>query len=448
MSILPSILESIQSAGGRHYRVGGCVRDQILGHSPKDVDIEVYGLPALALDDLLAKFGRVDQVGVSFGVFKLTTNDEDFDFSLPRRDSKAGAGHRGFQVEVDHTLSIAEASARRDYTINAISIGSDGQIIDPYNGQEDLRRRILRHTSPAFAEDPLRVLRGMQFAGRYGMTINRDTARLCRNLRPEYYTLAKERVWSEWHKWASKSAIPSKGLEFLYSSGWIYLYPELASLIGLPQEAEWHPEGSVWQHTKAVCDAAATIAQRDGLGTEDRATLLFGALCHDMGKATTTEVINGRITSHGHDRAGVPFALSFMESIGAPRRLTEEAAELTQYHMAHVSGNPSPRVARRLAANMKSATPGMLIRLIEADHSGRPPLPGGLPPSAQALGRLLDEIGAKAEPILMGRHLVGIGMEPGPQFGEILRKAFDAQIEGDITSLEQAIRFAEGEKND
>ena len=440
--MIDRIVAEVESNGGRAYFVGGCVRDEIMGAQSKDIDVEVYGLSAGDLASILSRFGRVDIVGVSFGVIKLTVGSQDYDFSLPRRDSKIGAGHRGFSVEVDHTMTVEAAAARRDYTMNAISQSIGGDIIDPYNGIGDIRRRMLRHVSPAFADDPLRVLRGMQFAGRYNMTVTRETAALCRSLRGEYCHLAGDRIWGEWHKWAAKSIKPSAGLEFLYSSGWIYLYPELRDLIGLPQQAEWHPEGSVWQHTKHVCNAAASIAIRDGLNSEDRAILVFAGLCHDLGKASATIFADGAWRSPGHDQAGEPLARSFMESIGAPKRFVDAVAELTRLHMVHVHGNPTPRMARRLVAALQHISPDMLIRIIEADHSGRPPLPVGLPDSAAKLAGLMAEVKDQISPILMGRHLIQLGWTPGKELGRVLRHVYQGQLDGLISDLPGAISEA------
>ena len=439
--VLDGIIKAIETEGGRCFKVGGCVRDGLLGIEPKDIDVEVFSIGIDALIDILSTFGKVDMVGASFGVLKLRIGIEDFDFSLPRRDSKTAEGHKGFTVTTDAGMSLAEAAARRDFTINAISMASDGSIQDPYGGAADLAARILRHVSLAFAEDPLRVLRGIQFASRYNLTAAASTVAMCRSLIDKYPTLAVERVWGEWEKWATKGVMPSRGLAFLQRTGWIAHYPELAAMVGLPQEYDWHPEGSVWQHTKHVCDAAARIAKRDGLDAEDRLVFMFGALCHDMGKVTTTAIINGRITSHGHDVAGVAPTESFMRSIGAPERIVVKVAELTRYHMIHVNGEPTARTARRLVAKIKVA-PAQLFRLIEADHSGRPPLPRGLPVHAQTLQALVAEIGDTVPPMLTGQHLIDHGWQTGPFIGVVLRSVYERQLNGEIINYEGALAAA------
>lgn len=443
IDIYERIVEAIEDAGGAAYVVGGSVRDALCGHAPKDIDSEVYGIDADRLVAILERFGRVDVVGVSFGVIKLRAGDDDFDFSLPRRDSKVAAGHRGFMVEVDPGMTLREAAGRRDFTINAISMDRNGNIIDPYGGVIDLRERRLRATSAAFADDPLRVLRGMQFAGRMRLTVERNTANLCRSLRGEYPALARERVWGEWEKWAAKSVEPSAGLEFLFATGWVRLYPELAAIIGVPQDREWHPEGSVWQHTKDVCDAAAAIAIREGLSADDRAVLVLAALCHDFGKAVTTFVReDGRIVAPGHAEAGEPLARSFLESIGAPAAVVDAVCEMVAYHMRHI-GFDGGRGAHRLAARVRAMTPAMLGMLVEADHSGRPwtgeyMMPADGAAFVAAMVQAVEEV----RPILMGRHLIEIGMQPGKMMGKVLREVRAAQVEGHVSDFAGAMALA------
>jgi tRNA nucleotidyltransferase (CCA-adding enzyme) len=437
---LSEIKTAIMNGGGTPYLVGGCVRDLILGQRPKDYDVEVFGMSSDSLIATLKRFGVVKSVGVSFGVIKLTTHaGGDYDFSLPRRDNKTGVGNKGFMPTFDPSMTIEDAALRRDYTINAMSIDPGGKVIDPYGGRADLEAGILRHISPAFTESEIRVLRGMQFAGRMKLTAAEETTSLCRNMIPMYKDLAKSHVWGEWYKWATKSVKPSYGLEFLWRTGWIKLYPELNALVGLAQEPDYHPEGSVWQHTKWVCDAAADIAIREGMGEEQRATLVFAALCHDMGKATTTQIIKGRITSHGHDEEGVALAMRFGQSINMPLAMTEEVKKLTRHHMAHVYGEPNARMARRLLVKLGNTTPMMLGHVMEADHSGRPPLPKIMPEPARKLIDLMLAQKDAIKPILTGFHLIERGWKPGREMGEALRKVYDAQIEGEITTLDQAL---------
>jgi len=435
MSQLKKIIQVISEAGGIAYEVGGCVRDQLLGHANKDLDIEVFHLEAATLSKILSRFGRVNEVGVSFGVIKLrTAQGDDLDFTLPRRESKIGRGHRGFQVKVDHTLSVAEAALRRDFTMNAIYRNlHDQTLIDPHGGIGDLQQRVLRATSDHFAEDPLRVLRGMQFASRFDATMSSETIEMCRSLSHEYSSLALERVWNEWHKWATRSKRPSQGLRVLKQCGWIEHYPELAALDGVQQDPAWHPEGNVWIHTLHVCDAAAKIADRECLSDDERILLMFSALCHDLGKPTTTVFVDGRWRSPSHSSVGVPLADSFLTRIGCPRHFIELVQPLVAEHLVHIQAEASPRTVRRLSVRLGKATIVQLVRLMEADLSGRPPLPATMPESLIRLMQIAETTNvsnARPDRIVQGRHLIALGYQPAPWFGSILEKCYQAQLDG------------------
>ena len=232
---------------GRAFLAGGCVRDWLLDCPPKDFDVEVYGLSYEALVAALGRWGRTDLVGRSFGVVKLSLKDgAEYDFTLARRDSKTGAGHRGFAIEFDAELTVEEATARRDFTINSILFDPrEERIIDLHRGEADLRAGILRHTGAAFVEDPLRVLRGFQFAGRFELRAAPETIELCRSIAGTIHELPKDRIWHEWKKWATKSVRPALGLAFLRETGWLQHYPEIAALKGTPRDSRWHPEGDV-----------------------------------------------------------------------------------------------------------------------------------------------------------------------------------------------------------
>jgi tRNA nucleotidyltransferase (CCA-adding enzyme) len=420
-----TILAAIAAAGGVPYRVGGAVRDAVAGQAPKDVDVEVFGLLTDALIDVLKRFGRVDTVGMAFGVIKLTTQERTYDFSLPRRDNKRGQSHRDFMIEVDLTMTAEEAAARRDFTMNSMALDIDDVLLDPFHGRADMQAKILRHTSAAFAEDPLRVLRGMQFAARFGMTLAPETARLAATL---------------------KGKFPAKGLEALEVSGWLSLYPALAALRGVQQDPEWHPEGDAWVHTKWVTDAAAQIADREALPRDERVALLLGALCHDLGKAVTTLFTRGRWRSPGHDEAGATLARTFLASIGAPDKMIGMVTELTLHHMAHLYGVPSARMARRLGAKLTHVTPHLLGLVMEADHSGRPPLAPHMPVAATKLVALMEQEAGRSKPLLMGRHLLELGLKPGPALGDLLHQAFEAQLDGAFADVAEGIAWLRAQR--
>lgn len=428
----------IVNTGGNPFYVGGKVRDEFLEIENKDHDLEVYNLSPEQLMKVLSKFGNPSYVG-KFAIVKLRYKGEEIDFALPRLDNKTGSKHTDFEVKVDHNLSPKEAAKRRDFTINAISKHAiTGEIVDPFNGLEDLNKKILRATSDQFDEDPLRVLRGFQFASRFKLTAEEDLISRCEKLFCFYDSISVERVGMEWDKWALKGVLPSAGLQFLVATGWIKAYPELEALLDCPQDPEWHPEGDVFVHTMHVCDAAASIAARENLRDDDRRILMFAALCHDLGKATTTEFKDGRWRAHGHCEAGVELSGSLLSRIHVPKRIIEKVKPLVAEHLAHVRKEVTRRNVRRLAVRLHPAKIEQLMMLIEADMGGRPPLPGGMPPQSYEILDIAKDMKIeedKPESILRGKHLMAEGFYPnvqlsGPEFGEILKKCYQAQLDG------------------
>lgn len=431
--------------------VGGCVRDALLGVGSKDIDVEVYGLPYERIAEILKPHFRVDLVGKSFGVLKV---EHDIDIALPRTESKVGTGHTGFDVVSDPTLDPKAAFARRDFTINALGARADGQIVDFYGGRADLERKILRATSPAFKDDPLRVLRGMQFAARFGMTMDEKTAEYCRELLPEFATLSEERIYGEWEKWTTKGRFPSMGLDVLRQTGWVTCFSELSALVGCEQNPRWHPEGDVWEHTKLVVnEMAALIGSADDsepFSPEERTILMFAALCHDFGKpSVSVRDAEGVIRSHGHAEAGAPLADAFLRKMRAPNRVVETVTPLVAEHMAILNtqklGEPSPRTLRRLAVRLAPASVRLWCAVCQADALGcfspacdekkiRFEADVWLRAAAQAAVR-----DSRPKPILLGRHLMELGVEPGPAMGKRLDAAYEAQLDGEFDSLETAL---------
>ena len=271
----------------RSYLVGGCVRDALLGRPlGRDFDLEVFGLDYDQLRQALDRWGKTDLVGRSFGVVKLTTGSGlRFDFTVPRKDSKVAPGHKGFDIEFDPAITPRQAAARRDFTMNALMFDPRArQVLDFFGGREDLRQGILRHVGPAFVEDPLRVWRGMQFAGRFNLRAAPETAALARQIKNTHPELAVERVREEWFKWAQQGGRPSMGLRFLVETGWIEHCPEIQAMIGVPQEPAWHPEGDVFTHTCHVCDALASLPSWQAADEASRRVYMLAGLAHDFGK--------------------------------------------------------------------------------------------------------------------------------------------------------------------
>jgi tRNA nucleotidyltransferase (CCA-adding enzyme) len=434
----------------RAFLVGGCVRDWLLGEPSKDFDVEVFGADYDALVKALGRRGRVDLVGRSFGVIKLTTTGgQTHDFSIPRRDSKIAPGHKGFEIAFDPSITPREAASRRDFTINALLFDPRrGEVLDFFGGQEDLRRRVLRHTSDAFTEDPLRVLRGMQFAARFDLRLAPETAALCRQIKDSFRELAVERVREEWFKWAAKSRAPSAGLRVLEETGWIEHFPEVHALRDTPQDPEWHPEGDVFTHTCHCLDALVKLPGWQGADSESRIVYSLAVLAHDFAKPATTkrELRDGhwRIVSPGHEAAGGPVAENFLERINAPTAIRQRVVPLVVNHLAHLQAH-SARSVRRLARRLAPETIESLCLVMTADHFGRPPKPQIVPEGVTALRQLAGELKLKdaaPRPILLGRHLIQAGMKPGKDMGLLLDATFEAQLDGQFSDLQGALAWA------
>jgi tRNA nucleotidyltransferase (CCA-adding enzyme) len=430
------IAELIRDAGGRALLVGGVVRDGLLGITAKDIDMEVYGIDATSLEAILSKQYRLDTVGRSFGVFIL--KGLNIDISLPRRESQTGPKHTDFIVEGDPSMSSEEAAARRDFTINAISYDPLTETIsDPYNGQKDLNSKTLRHVSPAFSEDPLRVLRGMQFTARFNLTATDATIAICSSLSPA--DLPPERIWEEWKKLLLKGHFIGDGLRFLQACGWLQYFPELAELVGCEQDPKWHPEGDVWTHTCHCLDAFAVNRISD-----DWEDLIVGlaVLCHDMGKpATTYTDENGRIRSPRHDIEGVAVAQCFLERMTRQKKVYEEVLPLVEQHMRPLAlyrDQAGDSAIRRLAARVKRLD--RLVRVSFADKNGRPPLVITDFPEGDWIMQRAESLSIQdsaPKPILLGRHLKSFAIAPGPQYSQILDHCYEAQLEGAFTDIQE-----------
>lgn len=432
----------LRRAGGRALLAGGCVRDKLLGRKAQDFDIEVYGLSADALVRALAGHYEVDPVGMSFGVLKV--RHWDIDIALPRSENKSGRGHRGFIVQTDPHLDFAAAAARRDFTVNAIMMDIlTGEIIDPWHGEKDLHDGVLRHVSPHFGEDPLRVLRGMQFIARFGFTAAPETISLCAGLSQE--ELPAERIAAEWEKMLLQGTKPSAGLQFLREIKWLRFYPELAALCGCPQDPRWHPEGDVWTHTLLVTDAAAMLRRQE---PGNALVLMLAALCHDFGKALCTKCHDdGRITSIGHDTLTAP-AENFISGIWKKKNILPQVIKLISCHMQPwqlIKDASSDRAYRRLA--LASERMDLLADLVECDVRGIASTPEAL---AEKL-LLIEKFRARAEelsvensppvPLVKGRHLLARGIPGGPGMKPWLDRCFAAQLDGEFTDLAGALKY-------
>lgn len=449
---LRRLLESLRSAGGRPFLVGGAVRDALLGLPVKDFDVEVFGLPAEALKAALAKVGRVNAVGEAFTVFKLSGLEGvagEVDVSLPRRDSKIGPGHRGIAVRGDPGLAPEEAARRRDFTVNALLLDPfTGEVLDFFHGRGDLEARRLRAVDPSrFGEDPLRALRAVQMAARYELAVDPDTARLCASMR--LAELPAERIFGEIEKLLLKARRPSLGLRLLREWGMLsQVAPELHPLPDTPQDPQWHPEGEVWTHTLLAVDQAVPLIA--DLDRPRALTVMLATLCHDLGKPATTRFEDGRLRSRGHEDAGLAPTTALLDRWNVHTLLgydvRGQVLALVGNHLKpgqlyddreHVSDG----AIRRLAARCE---PTLLYRVARADCLGRT---GDFRPVAMEWFlervRQLDVAERPPEPLLKGRDVVALGVAPGPEVGRIVREVYERQLDGAVTTVEQAKREAE-----
>jgi tRNA nucleotidyltransferase (CCA-adding enzyme) len=439
-----SIATAVRDAGGRALIVGGWVRDRLLGIESQNIDVEVFGLQGDRLRQLLEAFGRVEAVGESFQVYKIGA----IDVSLPRRDSKAGRGHRGFVVEGDPDMSIEDAARRRDFTVNAISWDPlTGDYFDPFDGRADLERRLLRVVDPrTFPDDSLRVLRAVQLAARFELTLDEQTRALCREIPLD--DLPSERIWGEFEKLLFAPR-PSVGFAMAMDLGIVgTLFPELQALARCPQEPEWHPEGDVWVHTLQVVDEARRRV--DDLPRPQQIAVMLGAVCHDLGKPATTAVIDGRIRSMDHEEQGVPPAAALLDRLNVNAidgyDVRRQVLALTAQHLKpgswfKVRGEVRDGAFRRLAHKVDLE---LLARVAKSDCEGR--RPGTFDCTAMdwflERARALGVEHRPPAPILLGRHLLTLGAKPGPRVGEVLKAVYEQQMDGSVTTLEEAIASA------
>jgi tRNA nucleotidyltransferase (CCA-adding enzyme) len=443
-----NLAQAVGVEGGRALLVGGCVRDLLMGQEPKDWDVEVYGIEPNKLRALLDHIGPVNVVGEAFTVYKLGA---DLDVSLPRRERKAGRGHRAFVIEGDPSMTIEDAARRRDFTINSIMQDPlTGEVIDPFHGREDIESGILRAVSPdTFAEDSLRVLRAAQFAARFEFRVHPDTVELCRSI--DLSDLPAERIWGEMEKLLLRARHPSIGLGWLHALKVIdQLFPELKLLIDVPQDPEWHPEGDVFVHTRLVVDRARELI--DDLNYAKQVAVMLAALAHDFGKPATTEFIDGRLRSRGHEEAGVAPTENFLKRLNIHTLdgydVRTQVIALVRDHLkpgeffkkrAEVGDGAFRRLARKCELDL-------LYRVAKADSLGRNAdwVPREKRFGSEAQDWFIEharELKVEQQPpapILLGRHLLEMGLQAGPRIGEITRKVYELQLDGSVCSLDDA----------
>ena len=442
------LARAVREAGGRALLVGGCVRDGLMNWQVKDWDVEVYHLAPARLRQLLDRLGSVNVVGEAFTVYKLGL---DLDVSLPRRERKTGRGHRGFVIEGDPQMSIEEATRRRDFTINAILKDPlTEEIIDPYGGQHDLQQKLLRAVSrQTFAEDSLRALRAAQFAARFDFQVEPETVEMCRSI--DLSDLPPERIWGEMEKLLLRARHVYNGFQWLAALGVTQkIFPEIEALMGCPQDPKWHPEGDVDVHTYLVCERARELI--DDLDYPRQVTVMLGALCHDFGKPSTTEFLEGRWRSRGHDVAGEAPTRAFLDRLKIftldGYDVREQVLALVREHLKpgefyYARDKMGEGAYRRLSRRCELE---LLYRVARADTLGRnaPWNPDGklfdAVPQEWFIARARELMVDRRPPerLLMGRHLLEMGLKPGPVIGRITDAVYEMQLDGRVRTLEEA----------
>jgi tRNA nucleotidyltransferase (CCA-adding enzyme) len=317
---------------GRMYEVGGCVRDELLHRDldPKDRDYLVCGIPIERLQNILSRHGRVDLVGRSFGVIKFTPHSEGaepsptFDISLPRRERSTGLLHTDFDVDFDPSLRVEDDLIRRDFSINAMARDvSDRHIVDPFGGQRDLEAGIIRMVSErSFEEDPLRMMRAVQFAARFEFAIEPDTVRALEANADQILSVSAERIAEELNKMLTRAAKPSIGLRLMHQTGLMkYILPEMEEAVGCEQPGGYHAY-DVFEHTLRIVDEAPP-----------RLRLRLAALFHDITKPRHKQLTEAGATFYGHEMSSARTARKIMKRLRYSTELIREVSFLVERHM-------------------------------------------------------------------------------------------------------------------
>ncbi|WP_107687784.1 multifunctional CCA addition/repair protein [Neisseria wadsworthii] len=343
------------------YLVGGAVRDALLGIDTQDRDWVVVGADAQTMLDLGYR-----AVGKDFPVFLHPESHEEY--ALARTERKTAKGYTGFAFHTDKSVTLEQDLMRRDLTINAIAQDCEGNIIDPYGGQADLQNRILRHVSPAFAEDPVRILRTARFAARYGFSVAPETMQLMRQMveNGEADALVAERVWQELARGLMEQH-PARMIEILRECGALkVILPEVDALFGVPQRADYHPEIDSGIHTLMVLQCAADL----NLSLPER----YAALLHDLGKALTPADILPK--HHGHDLAGVAPVRAVNTRWRVPKACSELAELVCRWHIqlhsvAQLKPQTVLKTLKQTDAFRRSERFKQALNVCQADHQGR-----------------------------------------------------------------------------
>lgn len=434
------IAHLVNEQGGTAYFVGGFVRDKLLGIENKDIDIEVHSITPENLEKILDSVGDRIEIGKSFGVYSLCGTN--IDIAIPRRETLIGKGHRDFKIDVDPFIGTEKAAMRRDFTVNAIMQNIlTGEIVDHFGGEKDLNAGILRHVNDnSFGEDPLRVLRGAQFAARFNFEIASETVSLCKKI--DLKTLSCERVFDELKKALLKAEKPSLFFENLRIMGQLsYWFDEAEQLIGVPQHSRYHMEGDVWTHTMMVLDEAAKRRET----AEKPLYFMLSALVHDFGKIKSTKFIKGDYHAYGHEKEGLLAVKQFLGRITNENSLTAYVLNMTELHMKPrvlAADNSSVKATNKMFFSAKS--PRDLIQLALCDALGKLPQK----PCDEAQTFLIKRLQIFEEymsrPYVNGQDLIDAGINPGKNFSDILAYAHNLRLAGaeKENALRQVLSYA------
>lgn len=433
------LAKAVQNVGGDLFVVGGAVRDWLMGQPPVDFDLLIVGLPTAVG---LTIMGNPEQVIGNAPVFMW----EDTEVAFARREASTGDGKHAFAFAADSSVTLFDDLQRRDFTINAMAWHVlNAQLIDPFDGHTDIQQRRLRPVSPAFAESPERVLRGTTFAARFDFDVDDDFINMAKEMDNTFHTIPAEQVWRHWVKMCEKGVKPSRWFDVMMRTGWINHFPVLASQIGIAQNPLHHPEVWLEQHAMQVMDMARLAAIHFDV---DLVFAITSALLHDVGKVDTTIVENGVIKSPGHAEAGVSLAAKWLRQVNAPIKFSEKVLEAVKLHMRPTDID-SKRGVRRLLRDMRHITLVELATIVCADQSGRdtsdnPTLV--VPPKMQFILDTSETLNMSAgfKPLIMGRHLIDLGLQPGKNFSTILRAAADAQVEGLFEDTAAGVEWVKG----
>ena len=441
-----NFFDAIYGAGGAVYEVGGTVRDELLQLPNKDKDLLVVQVPFEALKKILKSHGQLHEVGKSFGVlkFKSQGDEQDYDIALPRTEKSTGPHHRDFEVRFDEKIPVELDLQRRDFTINAMAREMrSGKLIDPFDGQKDLRDRVLRQVfSESFVEDPLRLLRAVQFAARFSLTIEPETLAAMNRHAALIESVSPERIIEEIGK-LFRAQEPSKGFYLMRDTGLLhYVFPELEKTIGVAQPAK--KSGDVFEHTMKVLDASRSCADLDSPGDLE---IMFASLFHDVGKPYTVgfNEKTQRVTFYGHQVVSTRMTRKWLKKYRANMLgiEPENVLSMVHNHMFETKSFYTEKAIRRFVHKIGKDLIFKLVDLRIADKKG-----GAYPNQLKGILRLKQRIREELEKkppfsakdlALNGHDLMNLGYAAGPLLGQILKKLVEVVLDDPARNTRQSL---------